>query len=354
VEILRQDLRKNIFEIKVDAPEDLLFLALFIEPEDTVYAWTTRQLKYSRGLKTERGERVKVYMGLKVTKIEYDDFREALRIHGIVTEAPDYLEAQGTHHTLTVSPGNTIKIIKNKIYKYQIELINYFKKSSIKIALISIGNQEIAISELTLAGIKIKYTIKVSTSKTQKETKLSTIYAEIIKELKKKLEVFHDKYSYIIILVDPIVNTAIDNYLQQIKKEYSKRITIQKVSEGGIAGIYEFTRSDQFKRILSTTRLYLEEQIIEKMFATLVNKPEKIAVGIAEVKKAAELGAVDTLIVLKDTLIHVNELKEIIKNIEKYNGRTVVLVARGEGYEKIKALGGAVALLRYPVQLKPP
>ena len=354
MEILQQDLRKNTFEIKIDTPEDLLFLALFIEPEDTVHAWTTRQLKYSRGLKTERGERVKVYMGLKVIKIEYDDFREALRVHGIVVQAPDYLEAQGTHHTITLAPGNIVKIVKNKVYKYQTELINYFTKTQIKIALISIGNQEIAVSELTQAGIKIKYTIKVSLQKTEKETKLSTIYANIVKELKSKLEVFKDKYSYIIILVDSVVNAAIENQLQQIQKEYSKRISIYKVSEGGIAGIYEFTRSNRFKRILSTTRLYLEEQIIEKIFTTLVNKPEKIAVGLTEVKQAAELGAVDTLIVLKDTLVHTEELKEIIRNVEKYSGRTVVLIARGEGYEKIKALGGAAALLRYPVQLKPP
>jgi len=353
VEILLQDHKKKTYEIKIDTTEDLLFLALFIEPQDTVYAWTTRQLKYTRGLKTEKGERVKVYMGIKVTKIEYDDFREALRIHGTVTQAPDYLEAQGTHHTITITPGNTIKIIKNKIYKYQTDLINYFQKTQIKIAIISIGTQEITVAELTLAGIKIKYTIKPNTPKTQKETSLTQIYTNILKELKNKIQAFHDKYSYIIILVDPIIQTATQTYLQQIQKEYSKRITIQKVSEGGIAGIYEFTRSSKFKKMLSTTRLYLEEQITEKIFTTLVNKPEKIAIGIAEVKKAAELGAIDTLIVLKDTLIHIDELKEIIKNVEKYSGRTVILIARGEGYEKIKALGGTVALLRYPITQPP-
>jgi len=73
-----------------------------------------------------------------------------------------------------------------------------------------------------------------------------------------------------------------------------------------------------------------------------------VAYGISEVQEAAGFGAVDQVLVA-DTLLHDDGITQLIQKAETMRATIVVLSSDFEPGERLIALGGIAALLRYRV-----
>ena len=74
-----------------------------------------------------------------------------------------------------------------------------------------------------------------------------------------------------------------------------------------------------------------------------------VAYGIDEVRKAIAYGAAETVLV-SDTLLRDEEAARVIERAEHVNASVVVLSTEFEPGERLAALGGAAALLRYRLE----
>ena len=73
------------------------------------------------------------------------------------------------------------------------------------------------------------------------------------------------------------------------------------------------------------------------------------AYGPAEVQEAADAGAIETLLV-SDAVVRNPGIEEVMRTVESARG-TVVLVSRHhEAGQKLEALGGVAALLRFAIK----
>ena len=79
-----------------------------------------------------------------------------------------------------------------------------------------------------------------------------------------------------------------------------------------------------------------------------------VAYGLEDVEKASNMGAIEKLI-LADTLLRDSEdeqrlrLEKLMLDVEHRNGGVTVVSTEHEAGSKVLALGGIVALLRFPM-----
>lgn len=102
-------LRKDEAKIKVDTLDDLWHLSRLIEPEDIVAGEIVRKVRLGAEEERTRLKRETYFVKIRAEKIVFEP--SAVRVIGVIEEGPDEL-ALGSHHTLDVRPGDSIKIYK--------------------------------------------------------------------------------------------------------------------------------------------------------------------------------------------------------------------------------------------------
>lgn len=83
------------------------------------------------------------------------------------------------------------------------------------------------------------------------------------------------------------------------------------------------------------------EDVLER-----IAKDGPVAYGLAEVERAAQAGAVDTLLVL-DSEVRKGSVEDLMTAVENGRGSVMVVSERFEAGKKLEAIGGIAAMLRY-------
>jgi len=132
---------------------------------------------------------------------------------------------------------------------------------------------------------------------------------------------------------------------QMITALKNKILAVKDVSYTDETGLKELVGAAQ--ETLAKEAITKEKELLKTFFTMLATKPEKIAYGEAEVRKALNLGAVDKLYLSKDLdKIKIDELRRIAQD----TSATVffISVETNEGMQ-FKNIGGMGAILRYPI-----
>ena len=173
------------FVIPEDA-DDLFTLRRAIETGDHVIADTSRVIKQVKEYgRPNKGERVKVRVSIRVEQSELDAAVDRLRITGIVTETDNEMVSKGTHHSLSVQPGDMIKIDKGR--KWQDVELKMLKRSGggANFILVAIDTQEAAVARVSGTHVKVIPNIYSGQSGKRYQTKnnpnIETFFADIAK-----------------------------------------------------------------------------------------------------------------------------------------------------------------------------
>jgi len=131
------------------------------------------------------------------------------------------------------------------------------------------------------------------------------------------------------------------NYLNnEVKK---KVLGLKDLGYTGEFGLNELV--DKSHDLLAEESIIKEKIIVQKFLELLAKNPGKVAYGLKEVKKALEIGAVETLL-LSDSLEDdvMEQLEDIAENMG--TGIEMISTETKEGAQ-LKDLGGIAAILRY-------
>jgi protein pelota len=127
---------------------------------------------------------------------------------------------------------------------------------------------------------------------------------------------------------------------------------VKSVNNGGVAGIYEALRSGVLLKAMKQQRIAKETEIVEEILKRIGKGEANVAYGFDEVKKAAEMGAVEKLVLTDIMLREAPDekrllIEDLMKSVEKKGGNITVISTEHEAGVKLTALGGIAALLRY-------
>lgn len=355
MKILETNLKKGFVKVVPETFDDLWHLYNIIYKNDEVYAYTTREIKPNeKYARDKRGERVSVFLGVRVEKVFWDKLLGRLRVHGIICQAPEMVPT-GAHHTLNIALNSPITIVKKGWAKHQIERLETARKTSEKpIIIVAIDDEGYAIATTTQYGVDVKAEERMRLpGKLEAEKRGEAINAHFKKALDSLHQTWSETHSPIAIIGVGFLKNDFAKFLEREASNLVKSVVdVKGVNNSGIAGIYEAIRSGILIKAMAHLRILEETEVMEEILKRLGKNERNVAYGSEEVRKAVDFGAVETL-VLADTLLREAQdeerlsLEKLMKNVEANGGKVMVMGTEHEAGAKLLALGGIAAKLRF-------
>ena len=358
MKILETNFKKGFVKVVPETFDDLWHLYNVIYENDEVYANSTREIKpdekYAR---PKRGERVSVFLGVKVEKVIWDKLLGKLRIHGIICQAPEIIPT-GAHHTLNIALNMPVTIVKKEWAKHHVERLERARKASEKpIIIVAIDDEGYVVALTTQYGVEVK--IEQNTKlpgKLEAEKRSESTKEYFRKSLGILRQIWKATPNPIVIIGVGFVKNDFAKFLENEAKDIAKSvIDVKSVNNGGVAGIYEALRAGILLKAMKQLRIVEETEVVEEVLRRLGKSESNVTYGIEEVQRAVKLGAVEKLVLADATLREASDEKRLLleglmKNVEQKRGKIIVVSTEHEAGVKIIALGGIAALLRFALR----
>ncbi len=342
------DERDGVLRVRVDSDDDLWLLSLLIARGDVVKARTTRDVSIGNVKR-----RVPMVLALSVEKLEFQPFTNRLRIHGVVVEGPDKFGVKGSHHTISVGVGDEVTIFKSS---WSPELVNDILKlvRPLNILLVAVDFDEYAIAVLQMQGLKVLDSETVSLPISDEG--FEEAEEELIQKLSKKIVEIAHRYG-----VDGVVVGSpgeLKNKLKGVVEalDGKLKVYVDTVANGGYAGLQELLNRDVVRSVIRDSAVEKASRVLEEFEYLLAKDVNRVAYGLGHVELVAGMGAVEKLVVVDEMLSGFDEsrgrVEEVLRKVVEKGGELVIVPGNTPVGERVKMLGGAIAILRYSVDIE--
>jgi len=356
VKITEKNIAKGFVKVVPDSADDLWHLYNVIYKGDEVYAYSSRAIKskqeYSR---PQSGERVSAFMGVAVESVSWDKCLGKLRVHGLIFHAPEILPT-GAHHTLNISLNQPVTIVKNDWPKHIVDRLIRASETEKSLLIIAIDDEGFAIAETKQYGVEIKVEEHVKLPGKLEAEKRSAVMKDYFNRALNSLsQLWTSQHNLIVIVGVGFVKSDFAKYVADNAGDLAAAVVdVKSVNNGGVSGIYEALRSGVLLKAVAQLRIVDETETMEEVMKRLGKSEATITYGLAEVENAVQLSAVEKL-VIADTMLRDSEeeqrlhLEALMRGVEHRRGSVAVISTEHEAGAELLALGGIVALLRFPV-----
>jgi len=342
--LLHQDTRTGEIKFQIDNMDDLWHLYNIIDVGDLVMAVTfRREEQKSDKVRSERGEKRRVYLGIRVEKVEFHEFDSRLRIAGVIEQGPQDI---GSYHTLNLEEGDPISVFKQNWRPATLDRVRQAVEDSKRptIVFVALEYDEATIAILRQYGIQNVATIYgPSSGKMYEQKEDDSYYLEIIEKLKQ----IAAGGVPVIVLGPGFAKETLVSEGKLKASEIFKKAFIYHTGQAGMAGIHELMKQGIGAEVLEGSRVAQETNEVEKVLEQIA-KGGLVTYGPREVRQAVEAGAVDLLLVL-EPMLREKSIDHLLKAVEDSRGRVMVVSEHHEAGKKLEALGGLAALLRFRV-----
>lgn len=323
--------RENTVRLKIESPEELVFLKSFISPGSLVKAQTMRSKEIIRDGKKVKVGKEKIIVTISVEKVELK--QDTLKLLGKIVESSS--EASG-YHSLSVTVGSDITV-KKEWQKWEIEKLRKLAKPAERILACVLDERE---AYVYIIGESVEEKARIF-SQYSKFSDFS-IKAKYFSEIFSKLNEWKGK---IIIAGPGFVKDELKEFLKEKGFEMN-RVFIDSVSHTGLAGVNELLKRKILEKIAKESRISKETKIVEKFFEELA-KNGLVVYGEEEVRKALDLGALEKILVSIKLL---EKYTDILEKAEKLKTEVILISSSHPAGEKFYHFCGIAGFLRYKIE----
>jgi protein pelota len=370
--ILRKNAKEGSIKLLLDTMDDMWFLSTIIDIGDLVSAVTFRRgEEQTDTIRDKRVEKKRMFLTLKVEKVEFHEFSERLRVLGVITEGP---QDHGEHHSFDLETGDDITICKPDWQPHHIERIREAQEASKMplLTLLSIDDETATIAVLRPQGLQVLANITASMPGKDYEQKAKgereAFFDEILSTLENHFQGHATKTTAgpkeqkgkepegprplvkaapreLIVLGPGFFKEDVVAYAKD--KHFEANIHIEPASQAGPSGINEVLKSGVSK-ILEKAKAAEDEKLMEALFAE-IGKGGRCTYGKDHVVRALERGAVETLLV-SEGFLHDPKMAQIGK-LAKETKASITILSKGyDAGKRLDGIGGLAALLRYKLE----
>lgn len=335
------ELKRQFGEIKVfpETLDDIWHLSHLIGRGDLVFATTFRSVDAATDkIRPEKVEKRPVRLGIRVEKVEFHQHTNRLRVTGIIESGVDV----SSYHTFNVEPGYEISIIK-QWRSFDCERLRRAVDASEYgvVHVTSVEEGESQIYRLRQFGPEWVTTITEGSSKGADTGTRSLLF-------EKTLEVLSLVTGPLIVAGPGFVKEEFADYVKSHDPDLAERMLIVETRRIGRGAVQEVIGQGVLDRLLGDLHLAREVQMMDEVLLRIATEGA-VAYGIDDLRKAINYGAAETVLIT-DTLLRDEEAIGLIEQAEHVGASVVVMSTEFEPGERLEALGGAAALLRYRIE----
>jgi protein pelota len=343
-----KDSKDNAFVIVPEDADDLFALRRIVRNGDLIIADTTRVVKQVKEFaRPERGERLKVRIMLRVENASLDMAVDRLRVNGTIISSDNELVPRGSHHSLTIRPGELFSLEKSKWTELEMSVLKR-SSSGQGFILISMDRSEAAVGRISGTHLKLIPNIHSGFGGKmykEKEQSMDAYFDNIIKAMQS----VKNENDSIVVFGPGETKRRFHNYL--LEKKITS-ILVDGVDVSGQDGIYVFLRSEMVKDVIGTSKLATVSTILNELMRRVNTNDRRIAMGIKEVSEAANMKAIDSLIFSDAVFSSADEdtIINLLNMVEAYGAKAFATDQSTDIGMRVSSLGGIVALLRYAIK----
>ena len=344
--VQKLDQKNSRLSVRIDSLDDLVFLKQIIESGDFVTGRTYRKIKLGEEGSRQKSIKKSVKIKLRVDKLAFDRF---LRIHGTVETEIEGI-AMHSAHSIEVGMGTELEIEKEGWKKYQLTLIKNAEEASKapKALICVLDDEQASFAHITSSGYTKLGRISLRLSKKRYEEQKNQGYKDIQRVAKEIDSKFNDRKVEMIILGSPLFwKEIVKKQLDEDFPETAKKVHLKDVSSGDEDGIRELISGNALDKILKNSQLSREEDLINDVLNQLAKNSKLIIYGVKDTGKAAEAGAVESILISESRLDGSEKIKELIDNVENSGGTINLISSSSPAGKKLNGLKGIIAKLRY-------
>ncbi len=363
MKVLERDEKRGTMKVVPQSIDDLWTLYNVIRRGDLIHARTSREVKAEEeAIRPTKGKRVAMSLTLRVEDVSLHSYSEKLRVHGIITEAPDEFGLLGSHHTVEVALDKPVTVCKEEWLSHDIERIERAsQEEGNPIIVVSIDDEAGCVVLLRQHGIEVKAEIaahlpgKLEADK--RETALARYFDSLLKEL---VRVWESGHSLIALIGPGFLKEVFAKYVRERRQDIFKDVSaVRTVGNGGVAGVEEAVRSGVLDAVAKKTRMIEETRAVGLFLSRLSSRRRDITYGVEDVRKAVSYGAVELLLVSDALLREAGDedrraMEGMMREVEKARGKVMLVSAEHEAGQELLGLGGVAALLRFPIDSSSP
>ena len=357
LKILEINQKHGEITLKIENLSDLWTLYNIINKDDEITALTQRRVVLKEGTK---GERKIMRLKLKVEDVSFHEFSNRLRVKGKILEGPEDFVSFGTYHTFNLEESQKLTIVKENWLKHDIKRLKERSKfeSNFIILIIAIETGLATLALITNFSHKRIATIKSNIpGKRYKQSYRNKALEEFFSNIQKVL-LENIKNDNIDLLIFCGPGNIKENFVRFIQKNpqfnYKGNIETCHASSGTESAIRETLKSKELAKLKNKVQILQEVELIEEIMAQFANDADLIVIGLDEVSKASERGAIKKLLIA-DVLIrgaskkNKLQIEGIISNVENSGGEISIMSTENITEEQLKNLGSIIGILRYKI-----
>jgi protein pelota len=346
MKLLHQDRRTGEIKLYLESLDDLWHLKNLVEPNDLVWGDTYRRgEEQSDKLRTERAEKRRMRLGVRVEKIEYQENQDKIRILGRIEAGPQDI---GHHHALMLGAGDDVSIFKEEWKRHELERIRSAIDQSMRPSIYFVVLDDTDANVFVMSQFSVKEIGSISRTGTGKmyesKTDKQSYFAEIIQILTATI-----KNEPIIVLGPGFAKEALITYMKEKHPELAARMTSAVSSQTGAAGVYEIIKKGLGGKVLDLSRISVETKLIEEVL-TRIKMNQPVAYGPKQVALAVDSGAVETLL-LTEKEARTRQGETFMRMTEENSGKVEIMSDTHDSGKQLESLGGYAALLRYNIDV---
>jgi protein pelota len=344
VKVKHRDRRTGEMKLKVQTLDDLWHLYNIIEKGDLVFALTTRREETrTDAIRAERGEKKRMRLGIRVEDVEFAEFSDWLRVHGVIEEGSQDL---GSYHTLNISLDDDLSIVKTWT-RHQLELVDRAERSAERplVTMLAIDDDEGTVAQMREYGVRHVATIPSRKSGKQyssKEEREPRYFDELLQAVKGSME-----SSALILLGPGFAKERLLEYGREHAPDLFSNCQVVSTGQSGMAGVQEVLKRGIGSRLLEESRVALETRLVERLFEEIA-KDGLFVYGHEETLAALQAGAVETLLVTSKAARE-RRYEHLLELAEQTSSHVTIVSEVHDAGKRLEILGGVGAILRYRI-----
>lgn len=331
--------------------DDLWHLQYVLEPGDRVAGDTTRRIQRDDDtIRDTGGKREPMHVTISVDDVEFHKFANRLRIGGEIVDSSRE-DQLGHHHTLSVEEFDEITVEK-EWKSDQLDRLEAAVEASEDpdVAIATVEEGFAAVHTVSQYGTEEYASITGPTGKGEYARARSELFEELTSVLS------HLEVDAIILAGPGFTKQDAYDFIERDNPELAALITLVDTSAAGDRGVHEVLARGAVEDVVTETRIASEAALIEEL-TRRIKDDEPAVYGPTETARAAEYGAVDTLLLLDERLREERggegewsiDIDDVIESVEQQGGEVVVFSNEFAPGQRLDGLGGIAALLRYRI-----
>ena len=332
------EMKKGYGEIRLfpESVDDLWHLRHLIHEGDLVFATTFRSVEAaSDKIRPEKVEKRPVRLGVRIERIEFSEHGVRLRLTGVIEHGTD----AGAHHTINVETGFEISVIK-KWRPLDLDRVERAVKASVYgvIHILTIEEGEAELFRLRQYGPESVITVTAGSGKGAETDSRSGFFDTIL--------------TYLGNITGPLIIAGPgfikDDFVRFAKSRSAgeiDRAVIVETRRIGRGAVQEVVGKGALEKLMGDLQLEREVKLMDEVLLRIA-QDGAVAYGIREVEEAIGYGAAEQVLIA-DTLLRDTAVTRLIEEAEAMRASVVVLSSAFEPGERLIALGGIGAILRY-------